>query len=319
MATIPPAMPPSGPPPGPMRPRRSFTGPIILICIGVFFLVVNLVPSLDPWTLLWRYWPVVLILFGVARVWDYYAAQRYAGAAAGEVSGIVIAVAALIVLLMLVFWHGQRRTYSEQHSAQSVDLQGATAVTANLNVPAGELDVKGGSSHLMDATFDYNSSYAPPRVDYSVNGSQGQLSVTENGSGAHFGPGDNRWNLQFNDGVPLDLTVQMGAGQSNLRLAEVNVTHLQVHVGAGEMTLDLTGPRKQNLSAEIQGGVGEARIQLPKDIGVRARASGGIGAVNVHGLTKEGNEYVNDAYGKSPTTIDLNVQGGIGQIDLNEE
>lgn len=310
---------PSGPPP--IRPRRSFMGPIILICIGVFFLVANLVPSLDPWTILSRYWPVILILIGLGKVWDYYAAQRYAGSPASEVSGVVIAVVLLILLLTLAFWRSGRRTTAldEQHSSQSVDLQGATAVTANLNIPAGQLNVKGGSAHLVDATFDYNSSNAPPKVDYTVNGNQGQLSVTENGGDVHFGPGDDRWDLQFNDSVPLDLTLQMGAGQSDLQLADVNLTHLQVHVGAGEMTLDLTGPRKQNLSADIQGGVGQARIRLPRDVGVKARASGGIGAVNVQGLTKEGDEYVNGAYGKSPTTIDLTVQGGVGEIDLDQE
>jgi hypothetical protein len=119
--------------------------------------------------------------------------------------------------------------------------------------------------------------------------------------------------------VPLDLTMQIGAGKGDLQLANMNLTHLEVHVGAGELALDLTGPRKQNLSVDIQGGVGEAHIKLPKDVGVRAQAHGGIGSVNVHGLTKQGDEYVNDALGKTPTSIDLNVQGGIGQIDLDQQ
>jgi hypothetical protein len=41
--------------------------------------------------------------------------------------------------------------------------------------------------------------------------------------------------------------------------------------------------------------------------------------VNVTGLRKQGDYYVNDAYGKTPTSIDLNVQGGIGEVDLIEE
>ncbi|HKQ88048.1 MAG TPA: LiaF domain-containing protein, partial [Candidatus Acidoferrales bacterium] len=102
-------------------------------------------------------------------------------------------------------------------------------------------------------------------------------------------------------------------------LAGLDLTHLEVHMGAGEMVLDLTGQRKQNLSADIHGGVGQARIRLPKDVGVRAHATGGIGAVNAHGLTKQGDDYVNAAYGKTPTTIDLSVEGGIGEIDLDQE
>jgi len=83
--------------------------------------------------------------------------------------------------------------------------------------------------------------------------------------------------------------------------------------------LDLTGPRKQDLSADIQGGIGQARIRLPSNVGVRVQASGGIGSINVNGLTKQGDEYVNAAYGKTAATVDLTVHGGIGEIDLNQE
>jgi hypothetical protein len=49
---------------------------------------------------------------------------------------------------------------------------------------------------------------------------------------------------------------------------------------------------------------------------VRASAHGGIGAIHVHGLKKEGDAYVNEAYGKSPITVKVEVAGGIGEINL---
>jgi len=36
-------------------------------------------------------------------------------------------------------------------------------------------------------------------------------------------------------------------------------------------------------------------------------------------ITHENGEYTNEAYGKTPATIRLTVQGGIGQISLVEE
>ncbi|HYA96899.1 MAG TPA: LiaF domain-containing protein, partial [Methylomirabilota bacterium] len=100
---------------------------------------------------------------------------------------------------------------------------------------------------------------------------------------------------------------------------DVPLTRLEVNMGAGQLDLDLTGPRKENMTVVIHGGVGQARIRLPKDVGVRADAHGGIGSIDVSGLRHDGGEYVNDAYGKSPVTIDLNVQGGVGQITLEVE
>jgi hypothetical protein len=307
--------------PVPPRRPRSFVGPIILICIGVIFLVANLVPSFDPWAILTRYWPVILIVVGLGKVWDYYAVRRNMPPGSTEVSGIIIAVLLLMVLLGIGVWHtGKRAVRDEKHIGQSVDLQGATAVEAKLQFPAGQLNVSGGSSHLVDADFRYDDGNSVPQVNYNVTGGQGELNIDENGGDSvHFGTHDDQWDLHFNNNVPLDMTLEMGAGQSNLNFSNIDLTHLQVHIGAGEVVLDLTGPRTKDLSADIQGGVGQARIRLPKDVGVRAHAAGGIGAVNVHGLTKDGDDYVNQAYGKTPATIDLNVQGGIGQIDLNEE
>ena len=111
----------------------------------------------------------------------------------------------------------------------------------------------------------------------------------------------------------------MGAGQGNLRLRGVDVTRLEVHLGAGEVNLDLTGPRKSDLTANLEGGVGHASVRLPKDVGVAATVSGAIGSVQVHGLQKQDGEYRNEAYGKSPRTIRLDIHGGIGDIDLEQE
>jgi hypothetical protein len=306
----------------PFRPRRSFLGPIILIGVGVIFLLANLMPQFSPWELMFRYWPVILILVGLGKIWDYYSMRNDPSHPGGsEAPGIIMAVALLILVLALGVWHAGRRIPRNNQTStqtQTVHLNGATAVTANLNFPAGQLNVKGGSGELLDADFRYSGN--APKVDYTVESGRGQLALNGNDPDhLYFGNDANEWDLTFNDAIPLDLTLQMGAGQSNLSVAELNLTHLEVHMGAGEVRLDLTGPRKQSLSAEIQGGVGQARIRLPKDVGVRARASGGIGSINVHGLKKQGDEYVNDAYGKTPTSIDLEVHGGIGQIDLDQE
>jgi hypothetical protein len=34
------------------------------------------------------------------------------------------------------------------------------------------------------------------------------------------------------------------------------------------------------------------------------------------GLEKKGDSYVNDAYGDSDVTLDVDVQGGVGEINL---
>jgi hypothetical protein len=66
----------------------------------------------------------------------------------------------------------------------------------------------------------------------------------------------------------------------------------------------------------VHGGVGEATIYLPEGVGIEAHVKGGIGDIHAPGLEKREGRYVNDSYGRAKTTVRLDIEGGIGQINL---
>ncbi len=213
---------------------------------------------------------------------------------------------------------GQQEVGEMQRQSEAVDPENAQSAVAELRMGAGELNVSGGADALVEANFAYNVSEWEPEVSYAVSGETGELSV-EQGSdeGVRVG-GDarNEWDIRFNDEVPTDLHVEMGAGESDLDLDSLTLTGLDLEMGAGQTTVDLTGDYGQDLEASIEGGVGEATVLLPSEVGVRARAEGGLGKINAEGLQREGDSYVNDAYGDSDATLDIDIQGGVGQINL---
>jgi hypothetical protein len=297
--------------------RGSIGGALIVIAIGIFFLIINLHPDLDAGSIIRRYWPVVLIAIGLGYIWDALLDRRYPDPnAPRHHSGAPVAVIILLIVFGFAVWHGR---YSRPilHDTQEVSLQGAQSVTANIDIPTGSLDVAGGASHLLNANFDYHADDGQPRIAYAVSGGHGDLSITqENKLHMHLAIARNDWQLRFADNVPIDMNVQIGAGSSNLRLQGLGVKNLDVQAGVGQMNLDLTGPRKSDLHVDVHGGVGSAVIRLPKDVGVRVHASGGIGSVSPHGLTRDGDDYINDVFGKTPATIELTIEGGIGSVSL---
>jgi N-terminal domain of toast_rack, DUF2154 len=318
----------ASPPVGPPR-HSSFVGPVILILVGVFFLFWTLYPGFDPWPWLLRYWPVILIAIGLGKIWDsYYAHQHPERATSPWITGTGLAWIILILLFTLVFWHGRHlhrwgwddswsEPRGEKHDAQAVELQGAKSVSVDVEFPAGRLEATGGSNRLLDADFGWYG--VRPTVDYAVAGGHGQLTLTGKSNVTPFGTTDNNWHLRFGGDVPMDFNLNVGAGETYLRFDQIDLQRLNVHMGAGRLDLNLTGARKSNLDADIEGGVGSAMIRLPKDVGVRVEASGGIGSVNVDGFHREGGTYENDAYGKTPTSIEMTVHGGVGEIDLVEQ
>src|SRR5579872_5462191 len=307
---------------------RGFPGAAaFLIVLGIFLLIFNLSTEMHFWWVLAHYWPVILILVGIGRLWDYYWPRSHPEYSARGVGVSAAWIAVLIVFGILMFHtRGMARNSSTstpgamKHETKTVELQGVKAVSANLQMPAGELDIHGGSTDLLNATFDHTGSEGTPQVVYSTNGDHGNLTIVQTGTqDIHIGNSENNWSLQFGNTVPIDMTLNMGASQGNLNLRDVELAGLTINLGAGQLDVNLTGDRKANLPVQIHGGVGQATIHLPKNVGVLVHAHGGIGSIDTQGLIHEGDEYHNNAYEKSPVTINMTVEGGIGQIELKAE
>ena len=205
-----------------------------------------------------------------------------------------------------------------QTESRSVDLENADSVQANLRIGLGELKVGGGADSLMEADFAYNVAAWQPEVNYEVVGDTGELTVEQQGLREGIPTRDvrNEWDLRLSDDVPVDLSVQMGGGVGNLDLNTLALTGLNIVVGAGVSRVDLAGDWDRDLSAVIRGGAGQVTVLLPSRVGVRVDAGTRLGRINADGLRREGQAFVNDAYGASDVTLTVEVQGGAGQINL---
>jgi len=204
-----------------------------------------------------------------------------------------------------------------QESSSTVPLDGVQASQVRIRPGAGEVSVRGGDmGDLMKAGFRFNRRYLEPRVDFSESGGRGRLVVERRSRSFHFGNVRNTWDIELTNRIPLDLDFDFGAGEARLDLRGLQLRSLAVDMGVGELTLDLSGDRSESLNASIDGGVGQANIYLPSDIGVRVRVDGGLGSVDAPGFAKNGHDYTNAAYGRTKIQIFLDIDAGIGQVNL---
>jgi hypothetical protein len=307
------------------RHHHSITGGLIVLIVGVVALIVNLHPDLDLSSVALRYWPVILIVFGLGKIFDAFRMRSNAPAGtqdtARDGSNLGVGIAMLVLLLVVVFavlgGHGRVKILE---TSQSIDLQNAKTVITNVTLPSGNLDLAGGAPRLLDANFKYRERDGRPAATYTVTHDEGILDIAqENSSHVHLASSGNDWRLRLADAVSLELNVDLGAGKANLDLRGLSVDNADLKLGVGSLDLDLTGARKTDMHVDIHGGIGSAVIHLPRDIGVRVHASDGIGGVSDSGLHQDHDDYTNDALGKSPATIYVTVEGGIGHITLKQE
>jgi Domain of unknown function (DUF5668)/Putative adhesin len=57
--------------------RGSFFWALILIAIGVIFLLQNFNPAIHPWEIVAKYWPVLIIVWGISKLADYLQARAH--------------------------------------------------------------------------------------------------------------------------------------------------------------------------------------------------------------------------------------------------
>jgi N-terminal domain of toast_rack, DUF2154/Domain of unknown function (DUF5668) len=305
----------------------SVVFPILLIAFGALVLLSREFPNFDPWPVVGKYWPLILIFAGAGMFWDRSQRLRNPEAPSTFPIGTTLGTVVFLLVLLVLIWRGhtfaardwQSHSTMKSHKVESIDKRDAKSVRMSVKMPAGDLTMSGGADSLLNADFAFGNSWGQPKIEYSVHGGQGELSVEQAGGGTLVTNSDNTWNLKVSDSIPIDLEVDVGAGRGVFRFAKVDLTRLELNIGAGQADVDLSGERAKDLEAEIQGGVGEATIRLPKDVGVVAVVHGGLGSIDTHGLKEEDGQYVNEAYGKSPTTIHLSVNGGIGSIRLQQQ
>jgi hypothetical protein len=202
------------------------------------------------------------------------------------------------------------------HEHHAIERGAATSARVEITMSGGELELKSGAATLFAGDFDFNVPILKPSIDYAVDGTTGTLKVSQGSTSGNY---ENTWRLSLDETTPVDLDVNLGAGDLQLVLGRVHLRSLTVRLGAGDLDLDLRGTPSTGYSVSVQAGAGDTTIRLPASVGISARTSGLIGDANVSGLEKRDGRWINPQAEASPVTIDVQVQHAIGDLRLLAE
>lgn len=237
--------------------------------------------------------------------------------------------------------------YAESNSdyrfERHIERDGINSASLEVNISAGELYFSGGSEGLLDTYIRYNRKDLEPELSEVSSDTDHKNILIESDrdrSSRIFNWGGNNvrneWDLKINPDVIYDMKINAGAGKCEFDLADTRISSFSLQTGAssaevdlrntsveeiniksgvGSLELDLSGERQNDLFADIKGGVGSVTIYVPDDYGVRFTASG-LGSVKADGFYREGRYYQNDNYGKTDYTIDIDIAGGIGSVEV---
>lgn len=312
---------PNGNGPTPSAPKRGGDGggdnrallPILLIAAGVLLLLGRV--GLFDWSIAFgilQLWPLLLIAVGV----DILTHGRYRAAV------VLVTVLVGALLWRAPAWSPFGGTAAEVQTIE-YPIDAATSADIDIEHGVGVLiidDLGAGDERLLNGTIatgrgeTFEAEY---RIDDGV--AQIDLRARQRGTGFSFGGRNDqrRWELELARGLPIDMTIDSGVGESTLDLRELILTAFDLDAGVGEVTIAL--PESGGYAGTVDAGVGEVTVRIPRDVEVSMEVETGLGGVDVRGSwVREGGSYRTEGYdgASDDERIQLDLSGGVGQITV---
>jgi hypothetical protein len=311
---------------------------VLLVLVGLIFLLNNL--GLLPWSIwqaLAQLWPALLVVLGLDLVFGR--GHRRLGAA--------IALGMLLVVLGTASWltwrdaaasqvDGPVRPSAPTAGSVTIPLDHRSPGSVLLRVPAGQLRVGSLPADSPDLVTATDSLPAGMTLTQQTTPRDGETAVTLAVSGPTAFPRTNALeHLAFppppaatvtaatqvtallSPRVPLDLTAEVGAGQSSLDLRQLQIRQLTVTSGAGTTTVDFPdGPG--TLTADLRGGVGQLVLVIPPDEGVSIQDTGGFSTLHLPSgrFQPVAGGYQTANYATATHRLDLSLHLGVGTVDV---
>jgi hypothetical protein len=301
-----------------VKRRPGFVGALVLIALGGVLMLHNAgVINFSVADLL-KYWPVLLILFGIEVL------VSRSESAVTYVLGLFWAVVAIVATFALAWWSSTLEP-SEQAALPrdpiTVPLDGASSATVNLRLGYGDVTLGKitDPANLVDgATVGRGAALTQDRV---VTNGVATLNLTSNQPRPgpiqfleEF-PSRVRWELGLSDRVPLTLAVAFGSGKARLDLSDLNVTRLDLGLSAGELSLVL--PKAGKLDAEVDASVGKVVIEVPEGVRARIGFAPGLKTLTASPRFESwGDRYQTAGFDDSGDFHDVFVTVGLAQVEL---
>jgi len=194
---------------------------------------------------------------------------------------------------------------------QSVDLDGAEQATVRLRLLSKYLTIDPSDAvELLRGHFRYNVKEWAPSVKQTTNGTLRNVTVGQGlGSQIPLSTSDdyvNEWAIALGKGVPIDLDIDIGAGDAALDLSGLSISDLSMTTGSADVSLVFNSPNPEPLGTlRLTSGTGKfAASGLGNANFDRVVVLGGTGTVNL------------DFGGALQRSAVADITAGAGKIDV---
>jgi DUF4097 and DUF4098 domain-containing protein YvlB len=250
------------------RYRRSLTGPLIVIVIGLVFLLRNMGVHIPVWHFFGRFWPLLIILWGVIALIEHFTAlkQGYRTRSLGG-GGIVLLI--LVVVAGLAAHHSSDVNWEGMRDQMQIDndlggmfgtaftfddtIEQAFPAKASLRIVCdrGAINVTPSDGDTIRVVV-HKKLYAKGQEDANKYNEGSKPQITVNGSSVLLnantnGAGDHGVQTDMDVFVPRDAMVDVASKRGDVSISD-RKADVKLTVQHGDITLaEVSGGAKMNL------------------------------------------------------------------------
>ncbi len=264
-----------------MRRGSLFWGGLILL-IGIVLLVGNIF-RVDAWNIIW---PLAIVFVGA---W-----------------------------LLLRPAIARRNVETQQIS---VPLENATDGDIRLKHGAGRLSLRAAGT---PGVLLSGSCVGGARLDISRSGPSVRVDASSQAGDYIFGfpafnaPYGFAWDLLATPEIPLRLSLETGASESNIDLADLKVTDFEVKTGASSSNITL--PARAGLTqVRVSSGAASVKLFLPEGVAGRIRVQSGLAGIHIDParFPAVAGGYETPGYATAENKADIFIETGVGSVEVH--
>ena len=217
-------------------PRRSAAGAVFLLVIGTLFLIHNFRPDWIEWRFLGRWWPVLLILWGVIRLVENLSGTGRRGLRAGEIFLLLLLVLVGVAIsyapkLPDIFPEAEPEdmpfTETADVSQELPPRNLEPGATVRISTPQGDISVDASGDDKQLRVLVRKKGYAMSEDDAHTRATAAHVNVQQSGRDVSL-EADTRWHggesarVSFEVHLPRNVALDLRTGHGDVHVNGVS-------------------------------------------------------------------------------------------------
>jgi len=259
----------------------------------------------------WRFWPLVLVLLGVAMVMGKQSLKIGSATIAGLLLGVLIAG------VFCTDWAGSGGGGGivEQEFSYPYD-PGIRSARLNLDAGAGSFSITRTCTSLVEAKT--STSIGRYDLHAETEDSLADIHIDMNGRkpGWRVGGWENRVSLALNERPEWKLDMDVGAAKVDLDLRPYRLRTLNLDAGATTVEIRL-GALGEETEVAINAGASSIRMEVPSSAGCEIHAEAPLSSKRFPGFKRVGEGvYRTENYETADHRIEIRLEAGVSSLKV---